>query len=146
MGGALLSLALIREDGASYYGVLTFLSKTEPLDPWVEQNVIPLIEAVPHSVNIHPVVSGKTAPWTFATGIARLLKADVAPVIISDWPDDIRYFCQEVITGPGTMIDVPSLRFEVVRVDAYPTDLPGAIQHNAWWDAMALRHRLERPS
>lgn len=28
------------------------------------------------------------------------------------------------------------------RVDAYPTDLPDAVQHNAWWDAMALRKKL----
>jgi hypothetical protein len=30
-------------------------------------------------------------------------------------------------------------------VDAYPTTLDGAIQHNAWWDAMALRHLLAHP-
>lgn len=46
-------------------------------------------------------------------------------------------------TGPGTMIEVrPSIKFEMHRVDAYPTTLPGAIQHNAYWDAMALRHKL----
>lgn len=38
--------------------------------------------------------------------------------------------------------DMPPLRFEVSNLDAYPTDLPGAVQHNAWWDAMALRHLL----
>ncbi len=32
--------------------------------------------------------------------------------------------------------------FEMHRVDAYPTMLPGAVQHNAYWDAMALRHKL----
>jgi hypothetical protein len=41
------------------------------------------------------------------------------------------------------MINVrPSIKFEMHRVDAYPTTLPGAVQHNAYWDAMALRHKL----
>lgn len=40
------------------------------------------------------------------------------------------------------MVAIPHLTFEVIRVDAYPTTLEGAVQHNAWWDAMALRHLL----
>ena len=47
-----------------------------------------------------------------------------------------------MLTGPGTMIDIPCVTFEVHRVDAYPTDLPGAIRHNAWWDAKALQRKL----
>ena len=44
------------------------------------------------------------------------------------------------------MVNIPHLSFEVHRVDAYPTALPGAVQHNAWWDAMALRHLLTQPT
>jgi hypothetical protein len=36
------------------------------------------------------------------------------------------------------------LKFEILRVEPYPTDLQGAVEHNAWWDAMALRRRLLR--
>lgn len=67
---------------------------------------------------------------------------DMAPHVIADWPVDIQHLCDLLITGPGTMIDIPGITFEVKRVDAYPTTLAGAVQHNAWWDAMALRHKL----
>jgi hypothetical protein len=43
---------------------------------------------------------------------------------------------------PGMMINIPRLSFEMFREDAYPTTLEGAVQHNAWWDAMALRELL----
>lgn len=36
----------------------------------------------------------------------------------------------------------PRMTFEVHNVDCYPTTMKGAVQHNAWWDAMALRHTL----
>ena len=45
-------------------------------------------------------------------------------------------------SAPGEMVDIPRLRFDLVRVDAYPSKLAGAIQHNALWDARALRHVL----
>ena len=78
----------------------------------------------------------------FPTLVEEFLAGDEGPVIVVDWPDDIRYFCETIIVGPGKMIDIPGLTFEVFRVDAYPTDLPGAVQHNALWDARALRHKL----
>ena len=49
------------------------------------------------------------------------------------------------MTVPGTMVRMPDLRFEFRHVQAFPTSLHGAVQHNAWWDAMALRHILEPP-
>jgi hypothetical protein len=64
--------------------------------------------------------------------------------VISDWPDDIKYFCQELITGPGKMVDIPGITFEVVRVDAWPNKIPGALQHNAYWDAIALKMKCEQ--
>jgi hypothetical protein len=45
---------------------------------------------------------------------------------------------------PGVMGDIDHLRFEIRRFDPYPTELAGAVEHSAWWDAMALRQRLER--
>lgn len=65
-----------------------------------------------------------------------------SPTLFADWPDDIRYFCQALITAPGEMVNIPRLTFHIVRVDAYPTTLEGAVQHNALWDARALCHRL----
>lgn len=129
-GGDLISLALVREDGTSIY-LVTDCPKP---GPWVAVNVMPILDAGGDPI--------KVAPNEFGRRIAAFLHGDIDPVIVTDWPDDIRYFCQAIITGPGQMVSLGMLHFVMLRVDAYPTTLPGAVQHNAWWDAMALRHAL----
>lgn len=130
-GGDLISLALVREDGSS---ISLVVGASGPKTPWVSENVIPILFA--------DRVSAKCQLIDLPYQIQDFLAGDAAPFIIADWPDDIAYFCKAIITGPGTMINVPRITFNVARVDAYPTTLIGAIQHNAWWDAMALRQML----
>jgi hypothetical protein len=142
-GGALMSLALVREDGVSFYAVTDL---PHPIDPWVEANVVPILFNVDHARGIQGWYNGPENGHRhylcLGESIATFLKGDPAPHVVADWPDDIRYLCAEMITGPGEMVDIPAITFEVARVDAYPTTLAGAIQHNAWWDAMALREKL----
>lgn len=142
-GGRLLSLALVREDGASFYAV----TSAHANDPWVQKNVVPIMYDVPHERGIQGWYSdredrGFKFHMTLGEDIAEFLKGDPRPHVVADWPDDIRYLCHELITGPGEMVSIPAITFEVARVDAYPTELAGAVQHNAWWDAMALREKL----
>lgn len=137
-GGPLLSLALVREDGASLYLVYQDHAAQQP---WVRENVVPILRAVPSPVS---VVNCRHRGGAYR--IAEFLHGDPDPHINTDWPDDVRYFCQAIITAPGQMVAIQHLSFEIHRVDAYPTSLEGAIQHNAWWDAMALRHLLTQPS
>jgi hypothetical protein len=136
-GGDLLTLALVREDGHSLYLGYPLNDLSADMEPWVYENVYPKITQVPEHVAVRQVNQAEGAYL-----IAEFLRGDPRPYIVTDWPDDVRYFCQAVITGPGMMAAIPSLRFEVVRVDAYPTKVKGAVQHNAWWDAMALRELL----
>lgn len=152
-GGPLISLALVREDGESIYLVYQQTAK----DPWVQKNVLPILWDIPSPMpgmayELGEDQSGEWQPQPRAPRmtpqvegahrIANFLKGDDRPYIITDWPDDVRYFCGTVITAPGEMVSIPSLRFEVVRVDAYPSVVPGAVQHNAWWDAKSLMHLL----
>lgn len=137
-GGALISLALVREDGRSVYYVLS----EDATDEWVRENVLPILWQCPPSTDSN-FVAAPYGPQTAARDIATLLADDPDPVIVADWPADIRYFCGLIEFPGGNMAPISSLKFELHRVDAYPTDLPGAIQHNAWWDAMALRALLE---
>lgn len=130
-GGDLISLALVGEAGGELY---ISLRCPNPV-AWVAENVIPIVDCE----GAEPV---EIDPGDIGLIIANFLAGDTQPDIIADWPDDIRYFCQAVITGPGEMVNIPRLQFQVIRVDAYPTRLPGAVQHNALWDARALRHRL----
>lgn len=131
-GGEILSLALVREDGEEFYWA-SYRAATPVNDPWVQENVIPIID-----------VEG--ARVTHTGPIARALQYAVGAVdnvhVIADWPDDIAYFCQAMITEPGCRIDTPPLTFEILRIDAYPTELEGAVQHNALWDARALKHAV----
>lgn len=137
-GGELISLALVREDGDSLY--LVYPEPLDRYDVWVQKNVMPILWDIPSPLPgmAYQLESRQDAAFR----IQEFLQGDLNPVIITDWPDDIKYFCQAIITGPGSMINIPQLSFQMVRVDAYPTILEGAVQHNSWWDARALREKL----
>ena len=131
MGGDLISVALVADDRELYLAT-RFMSKPVP---WVSDNVIPIVKCV----GARPIMCSAEA---IGTAIMSFLFNDHDPIIVADWPDDIAYFCKALIVGPGQMVNIPSLKFELIRVDAYPTTLAGAVQHNALWDARALRHKL----
>jgi hypothetical protein len=40
------------------------------------------------------------------------------------------------------MISTGDITFHIKRVDAWPNDIPNAVQHNAYWDAVALKVKL----
>ncbi len=133
--GPLLSMALVSGDGRSIH-----IRTTEPAgDTWVQTNVIPLMDR-------HEAQMSQWIPLNeVGTSIRNFIGDCECPTIIADSPVDIGRFCQALSTGwSGGWVstDYPTIRFEVHNVDCYPTDLPGAVQHNAWWDAMALRHAL----
>jgi hypothetical protein len=149
-GGDLISLAIVRHDGPyMYLADERFLKLVEwstrsairspGIDQWVWDNVLPLMGAK----------GGITPVWIPRSDFGSYLQSffqedeDNHPLVITDWPDDIKYFCECLITGPGEMINIPGIKFEMHRVDAYPTTLPGAIQHNAYCDAVALRQKLQ---
>jgi hypothetical protein len=152
MGGELLSLALVREDEISLYAVLPL---PKDIDPWVSEHVIPLMHETPEiEWERHPNKRGGhivvNDALTLGQQISLFLAGDPQPVIVTDWIADAKYFCEVMNAGSlwwtkegGPMRLLPSFSIEFAKVDAYPTDLPGAIQHNAYWDAMALRHKLQ---
>src|SRR5690606_25272984 len=115
----LLSMALVREDGESIYLIYV---EHNAQDPWVRENVLPVMRSTPYGVTFI-----NCTHMSGALRIAEFLRGDLFPHINTDWPDDIRHFCQAIIVGPGQMIAIPHISFDVHRVDAYPTDLPGAI-------------------
>lgn len=63
----------------------------------------------------------------------------------SGYSDDVENWQLIRWRGQVASADYPTMTFEVHNVDCYPTTLPGAVQHNAWRDAMALREKL-RPT
>lgn len=130
--GPLLSIALVREDGNGIH-----IRTTEnACDPWILENVVPLMES--HSAQ-HSAHIGLLGVGPLLMGFIGECKC---PTIIADSPVDIGRFCRALSTdhnGEWASTNYPGMRFEVHNIDCYPTNLPGAVQHNAWWDAMALR-------
>ena len=134
-GGPLLSIALVREDGYSIHIRTNQIAQ----DPWVIANVVAAMDKD----------DAHCKQWIPLGEVGESIRSFVGdcdcPTIIADSPVDIGRFCQAISTGSDggwASADYPAMRFEVHNVACYPTDLPGAVQHNAWWDAMALRHKL----
>lgn len=146
--GELLSMALVPWDEGDLALYLRVPEPLAPLEPWVRDNVWPIMDACPFE---HPLC-GRYPVRHWAAVIASYLTDEDArfgvPYLIADWPDDIRYFCQAVITAPGEMAAIPRVQFDVVRVDAWEgVNAPDyAVQHNAYWDATMLRDHLKRLS
>lgn len=138
-GGKILSMALVREDNESLY--MVFENNLQNLsDPWVEKNIIPIIWSIPSPFPGRvEKVTNETAPFILANYFSQ---DSGQKHVVSDWPDDIKYLCESLITGPGTMSPVDNLYMSFHRIDAYPTYLAGAVRHNAFWDAKALQVRI----
>ena len=130
-GGALLSLALVPEDGSEFYITLAFDGE---LNAWVERNVLPYFDHVPVGL-VSPRLNRQDA----AVELAHYLAADPHPVIVADWPEDIAQFCNLLVTGPGDMLDLRHLTFRLVPLSNFSTAANSRVPHNALHDARALR-------
>lgn len=133
-GGALLSLALVPEDGEELYLTLDWEGE---LEPWVERHVVPYLDTVPDSL-VSPRLSRADAART----VAHYLAGDRDPLIVADWPEDIALFNALLITGPGLMAEVPRLTFRFVALAGFSTAANSKVPHNALHDARALRDHL----
>jgi len=119
--GQLISMALVPEQGQEFY---ESIGCEDPGD-WVKANVIPIINKDPISID------------EFQKKLEKYLSGYFSIQIIADWPEDIQYFCEALITGPGTRIDTPSLSFMIMRIEA-DSDLP----HNALEDARGIARKV----
>lgn len=119
--GELISVALCAEDGQEFYEVL------HCKDPhvWVEKHVMPILNKAP--LPTYSALQDKLQ--VFLRQYKRIN-------IIADWPDDIRYFCELLITGPGENFNRPPTTMEI-RPDLCNDN--SKIPHNALEDARAIR-------
>ena len=118
--GDLLSIALVAADGRYFYKELHF---ADDYDPWVKANVLPFLHGKPETTSDVQIA------------LQAWLLAYDAVEIIADWPDDIRYFCELLITGPGVCINTPPLSFTIIQHVEYKSAIP----HNALADAMGIQ-------
>ena len=134
-GGALLSLALVPEDGGEEFYVT--LECDAPLDPWVERHVIPFLDMVPEGL-----VSPRLSRTAAAEALAGWLGHDEAPDIVADWPEDLAQLSMLLVTGPGLMVPMPPLSLHFVPMRGFSTAANSVVPHNALHDARALRDHV----
>jgi hypothetical protein len=123
-GGDLISMALVAEDGQEFYEVLN-LENDEKYGSWVFANVVPWLNKDPITKQLF-----QQKLWMFINQWEEIH-------IIADWPDDIKYFCASLITGPGMCINTP-LKM-TMQIDRELTTESSSILHNALEDARAIR-------
>ncbi len=135
--GPLLSFGVESENGR---GLHYRVQDAPPVqDPWVAENVLPIMGK--HSATIN--YTGKL--WHLGAVLRKFIEPCQRPIIIADSPVDIGRFCAAISTsaeGGWASTEYPLISFEVHNVDCWPNNLIGGVQHNAWWDAKALCHKL----
>ena len=119
-GGDLISLALVCEDGREWYEVVEIPAVPHP---FVAQQVLPQLGKEP--------IGRKR----FAQSLMDFLTSIPQPVVVADWPDDIRCLCDGLgLFGKG-------MRYPLgCTFILLPHQPPEASQmtHNALSDARAL--------
>ena len=143
-GGALISLGLVPEDGGQELYIV--LDWEGPLEPWVERHVVPYLDKVPDGF-IAPRRTREDAARDLAQWLVREHETQVHVSypesvelrVVADWPEDISQFCNLLTIGPGSMVDVPPLTFELVQLPGFSTAANSKVPHNALHDARALR-------
>jgi hypothetical protein len=122
-GGRLISLALVPENDTQreFYKEIQI---SDQFEPWVKDNVVPHLILIPCSHN------------EFQQALAQYLWEVGDCTIIADWPDDIKYFCESLITGPGMMLNMMhNIKFEL----DFGIDYISQVPHNALHDARAIK-------
>jgi hypothetical protein len=133
-GGALLSLALVPDHGEELYLTLDWDCI---LEEWVSRNVIPYLDMVPDGL-----MSARMSRADAARTISHYLARDPEPLIIADWPEDIAQINMLLVTGPGVMAEVPTLKFQFMPLSGFSTAANSKVPHNALHDARALRDHI----
>ncbi|MEO6580182.1 MAG: hypothetical protein ABIN83_03400 [Sphingomicrobium sp.] len=134
VGGRLISLALVPEDGGEEFYVVIAGEATEP---WVQRHVMPYLDSVPEQMK-SPHVSRRDA----AEILSQWLAHDDRIEIVADWPEDLAQFSMLLVTGPGDMVAMNPLTLRLVRIGGFSCAANSAVPHNALHDARALRTHL----
>ena len=117
--GELISMALVAEDCNEFYEVL----HCEKPGSWVAEHVMPYLDKTPVSLAV------------FQSKLQQFLFQYPRIHLIADWPEDIKHFCESLITGPGICLNYPPIIMECRR-DLSSKD--SKVPHNALHDARAI--------
>ena len=134
VGGRLISLALVPEDGGEELYVVI---AGEANEEWVQRHVMPYLDTVPEPLR-SPHLSRRDA----AEMVSQWLAHDDRIEIVADWPEDIAQFSMLLVTAPGDMVALHPLTFRLVRIGGFSCAANSEVPHNALHDARALRKHI----
>lgn len=128
-GGELISLALVSQDcEKQFYVVLPY--EHLKLHPWVQEHVIPVLFRKPCGTKLD--AQRKLAKFLYDNAVKNEI------TIVADWPEDFKYLCNLMLTGPGSCIDLPIVTMVIDMVNLPSTCDYSMTPHNALEDALAL--------
>lgn len=122
LGGELISLALVAEDGREWYGVRDL---PEDVNPWVREHVLPFLDGAQMDAD------------DFTDSLLAFLVDFNDAEIVADWPADFEHLAAQMTDmGAAHSFNMPiecTMRL-IITPELHPT-----IPHNALSDARALR-------
>lgn len=123
--GELISIALVPEDDhlEAFYAALDCKTPT----PWVREYVLPVLHAEPATRR------------EVTARLAAYLKGDGQPFVVADWPEDIAHLVLLMVTGPGSRLPMPTVRFGLMDLPLFDSQALSRKPHNALSDASALK-------
>lgn len=124
-GGPLISLALVGDDGAQWYGIFDAHCATE----WVAENVAPQLYALP------PTAVGDTT--ALLNSLCNFLSTREGCTIWADWPADFEHLMR-LMCG-RTYADSFMIRCTMRLIETPRGEPKPKYPHNALSDAIALR-------
>lgn len=119
--GELISMALASQCGREFYMAMM---PTQIIDPWVKENVIPVL-------NTEPCEQAE-----FTAALECYLNSFDAIQLFADWPEDIKYFFECLIVGPGQKMNTPPI---AAHVRDWMHSRDSVLPHNALSDCRAIR-------
>jgi hypothetical protein len=139
----LLSVGIVSKTGTVYYAFDSKAASAVEYE-WVKENVVPLLLDVPPGTSVTDLNAQGTDWATWLESVMRLESNSHDTIyepfeIHVDFPTDVEYISRILHLGEGRRIGMMrELTFKIDYVDAYPTILKQAVQHNAAWDALAI--------
>jgi hypothetical protein len=149
--GQLISVALVREDGAEFYAVLDTYQMPVP---WVNEHVYSTLFA--HECKFTPHPHDRVIPASGAAArpvsreeckrsLAKFLEHDKGVVtFVADWPEDLTHTLNLLLRDHGKRNSPVSFRCLILDLPGFNTADVSIVAHNALEDARVLHAFVEQ--
>lgn len=141
---SLISLGIATKSGRVYYA-FDSREAEKTKNEWIQENVNTVLMDVPPGTICWDLAAKNETFQNFLQFVIghECSKGCDDVIIHVDFPTDVGYIAPLLHLGMGVRIGtMKKFQFNIEYVDAYPTTLKDAKQHNAAWDAVAIWFHL----